>query len=211
VGGHPPVSGYDNRTGRGAPLWSRLLSSIGGTAMLIMPAVTHSRRLPVQLTLPAANYLQWQAGTGDEPVSCAAPGAPGATATPPAAVQAARDGEITAWLLGRTVTGACQHADATVTVDSAAPKPALTAIRTAPRASTVLVRWSASDPSPATGVSGYTVKILRSGWRNPVWTGTTVGSGSYLLRTVHGPTFTAVVTVRDRAGNSTTVTRKVPR
>lgn len=210
AGGHPPVSGYDNRTGRGAPLWSRLLSSLGGTPLLTMPAISHSRRVPVQLTLPAAQYLQWQAGTGDEPASCAAAWAAGTTATPPVAVQASRDGDVTAWLLGRTVAGACQHADATVTVDTAAPKPALSAARTAPRAATVIVRWAASDPSPGTGIGSYTVKILRTGWRTPVWTKTTASAGSYLLRTVHGPTFTAVVTARDRAGNTTTLTRKLP-
>jgi len=167
-GAYAAGTGFDLVTGLGAPMWSALVSWLGGFT-LTAPAGTRSTTVPLTTTLPTglpAGYRGWSAPVVNAAATCDT----ATNSSPPTSVDlgaASLDGAYTVSVAGldgsaaNSGAGACHVAQVTVVLDRTAPK-AIASVR--PVSSTAAIAsWSSSDPAPSSGASTYSVTITEGG------------------------------------------------
>ena len=197
--------GYDQVTGRGGPLWNRLLTSIDGSPALTTPVYSRLRSIPLTVTVPAGMMFNgWKSAITTRPVC----NSTGAVAAAPTSMVVTRDGTLAVFVEGVAYNGFCYGATRTVVVDSVVPLATSAASKTA---TLVKFAWHASDAAPSSGVASYTVSIKRSGTTAAIYSakGTTLTSKS--LKGTHGKTYTLYVTAKDKAGNTSLVAKRAIR
>ena len=207
--GNPAHVGYDEVTGLGAPLWSRLADSYDGYPTLHAPFYSRSRTVPIRVTLPSGMTYrpQWHYGVGTAPAACTTTGT---VSSVPATITVPHEGRSTLWVQGIAGNGGCYHATVSVMVDGTRPTIRSTAGLTARNRSSVAFHWLGADHG--SGLSHYAVTITHNGSSVPDYRSANTTSTSRWIRGIPGRTYTISVTAIDRAGNSaaTSTRLKVP-
>ncbi|MBV9098528.1 MAG: S53 family peptidase [Frankiaceae bacterium] len=211
-GAYSAGPGFDLVTGLGTPLWSAIVSWLGGFTLTAPPG-TRSTTVPLTATLPTglpAAYRGWSAPA----VDAADPQALCSTATAsssPTSVDlgsASPDGSYTVSVAGidgssaNGGAGECHVAQTTVVLDRTAPKAAAS-VRPA-SASTALASWSSTDASPSSGAPTYAVTITDSG--GTLYAATTAATSLTFDATGYRSYHVNVVAIDPAGNHSTTAT-----
>jgi hypothetical protein len=197
------TAGFDPVTGRGAPLWSSLRSSLFAVPTVSTPTYSHSRRIAVSVTAPTSTAtVSYAAGTGTAPSSCSSLSM---STSKPTHVTAKADGRVRVWVASLAY-GHCSVQSHVVRVDTA--KPRVTVARSV-SGSSVRFRWTFHDASPSSGLKRFAVVIRHAG--HVVWTRSATTLTSRVIHGAAGQTYTIQVTTKDKAGNSSHRTHALAR
>ncbi|MCU1675886.1 MAG: hypothetical protein JWM93_644 [Frankiales bacterium] len=193
-------AGFDMVTGRGAPLWNELMSSIDGAPTVTAPAYSRSRTVPVAVTLPQGMYINsWKTGTTTKPACTSS----GAVYTTPTSVKAPRDGKLTVYVVGMPYEGHCLAASRVVTVDTVVPVSTTGAGKSG---RTVRFTWRGTDAT--SGVASYLVQIRRYGVSTPFYSTSRTTATAKSFTGVKGRTYTLYVWATDKAGNRSVLVKR---
>jgi hypothetical protein len=206
--GFPAGLGYDNATGLGAPLWSKLFRPTDAVPRMNLVPVTRSHTISLAPTLPAgAVASKWAAGaapTNPIPADCTA-----AVATKPvSSVTVPSDGKYTVWVAELTGNNVCNVIKQTTIVDSVRPTTSASGSLISSTTSKVSFRWNSKDSGVKDAVSGILdVKVVarHAGSKVPDWSLSTpdhVASGTKTWSGVPGRTYVITVTAYDNARNA---------
>ncbi|MDQ1724260.1 MAG: kumamolisin [Frankiaceae bacterium] len=193
--------GYDEVTGRGGPLWNRLLTSIDGSPALTAPVYSRTRRIPLKVAVPAGMLFSgWKAAITTRP-TCDTTGA----AAAPTSLLVPRDGKLAVFVDGLAYNGFCYAATRTVVVDSVVPVATIAAVKVG---GTLRIAWRGTDKAPSSGVASYTVSIKRSGTTAAIYSATGTALLGKSVTGVRGKTYTVTVTAKDKAGNPSVAAKR---
>jgi kumamolisin len=201
--GYSAEVGFDRVTGRGAPLWNKLITALDSSPTMTAPTYSRTRAVPVHVTVTQGMvFTGWLKGTGAQP-TCSKTGA---TTTAPTSTTVAADGALSVYVVGIAYNGYCYTARRTVVVDTVAP----VATTVAPSLIGRSIRFTWHGTDRVSGVASYTVTIKRSGTTTPVYAASGTTLTTKLVPLLRRHTYTMTVTAKDRAGNTSAVaTRKI--
>lgn len=197
-------TGYDVVTGRGTPVWSALLSSLGEFA-LALPAATNMTTVSLAVDVPfglPADYRSWSPPVIGTAASCAA----ATSSSPPTSVDlgaASPDGSYLVSVSGidgsnaNGNTGTCHIAAMRVALDRVAPTVSASLRVSSP--TRAIASWSFADAPPSSGVQKYAVTIADAGGvaYSATTTSTAVSFDASRYRS-----YTLSVVAYDNAGNA---------
>ncbi|HEU0132137.1 MAG TPA: S53 family peptidase, partial [Mycobacteriales bacterium] len=191
--------GYDLATGLGSPQWSALATVLFGDPVVAAPAATSSLTVPLDVTPVAGmTVTAWTAGEGTT-VACD----PDGSATPPTEVVLADGADRATHVSVAALDGnaVCHVGTAPVLLDRAAPVASGSLKSLTGADARTVVRWSATDGTPASGVASYDVCVYAVGY-GCQWTATGTTATTATVTLSPGRTYVLRVTPRDRAGNT---------
>ena len=201
--GWPARPGYDMVTGRGAPLWNRLVAALDSAPKLSAPTSNRSRVIPVRVQVKRGmQYRSWRSGVGEPPGSCTQGGA----IRPPSVIAAPRDGELTIYVVARAYNGRCYTVRRRVFIDTVGPTANATAARHPEGAR---FTWRARDAAPSSGRGSYSVTVKRVGSASSMYRAVRTTTMEVTLALRAGATYRVTVYAYDGAGNRSAAARTI--